>query len=170
MSSAITLACIVFIPIAIVIALRVNATLVFLSLCLGDVLAQFVPNDTTSLNGVLSSSHISANIHTTDNGWKIALIALPVVVTTLIMIHTIKGNSKVLLNLLPAAGLGLVGALLVVPLLPPAAAEGILENSLWQQLINVQGIIVGVSALACLVFLWMQRPKPSSGKHGKHGD
>ena len=48
---------------------------------------------------------------------------MPVVVTISIMIHTVKGNSKVLLNLLPAAGLGLVGALLIVPLLPPAAAE-----------------------------------------------
>jgi hypothetical protein len=170
MSPAITLACIVFIPIAVVVALRVNATLVFLSLCLGDVLAQFVSTQANSLTGVLSSSHITANIHPTDSGWKIALIVLPVIATTLIMIHTIKGNSKVVLNLFPAAGLGLVGALLIVPLLPPAAAQGILENTLWQQLINVQGIIVGVSALACLIFLWMQRPKPSSGKHGKHGD
>jgi hypothetical protein len=170
MSSAITLACIIFIPIAIIIALRVNATLVFLSLCLGDVLAQFISSDTNSLSGILSSSHVTANLHPTSNIWKIILILVPVVVTTIIMIHTVKGNAKVFMNLVPAAGLGLVGALLIVPLLPAQASQNIIDSNLWEQLTNVQSLIVGISGLACLSFLWMQRPKGGGGKHKKHGE
>lgn len=169
MSSAITLACIVFIPVALIVALRVNATLVFLSLCLGDVLAQFVPSEANSLNGFLSSSHVNATIQPTDNNWKIALIALPVLVTTLIMIRSIKGNSRTVINLLPAVGLGLVGALLIVPLLPLGASQGIMNSTLWEQLTRIQGIVVVVSALACLTFLWMQRSKHGGSKHTKHG-
>lgn len=168
MSSAITLACIVFLPIAIITALRVNATLVFLSLCLGDVLAQFVANDANSLTSLFSSSHVSNNVHPADTTWKLILLLLPVVITTIIMIRTIKGGSRLALNLLPAAGVGLVGALLAVPLLPATAASDLINTTLWTQLTRAESLVVGISALACLGVLWLQRPKASSGKHGKH--
>jgi hypothetical protein len=168
-SAVITLACIVLLPIAIIVALRVNATLVFLSLCLGDVLAQFVANNTNdSLSGLLSSSHITASIHPTDNTWRILLLLLPVVITTAMMIHTVKGNSRILLNILPAAGVGLVGALLVVPLMPASAAQDIINSTLWTRITDAQSLVVGISAIACLGVLWLQRPKVGGGKHGKH--
>jgi hypothetical protein len=168
MTSTIMLACIIILPIAVFLALRINATLVFLSLCLGDVLAQFVVADANSLTGLLSSAHVKATINPTSNTWRIGLILLPTVITAVIMVHTIKGNSKMILNILPAAGVGLVGALLVVPLLPLGTAQDIVNTSLWSQITRVQDVIVGGSALACLSVLWLQRPKVS-GKHGKHG-
>lgn len=149
--------------------LRVNATLVFLSLCLGDVLTEFVANDASSVTTLLSKSHVSsAVVSQTNNAWKLILLLLPVVLTTIFMIRTVKGHSRLLLNLLPAAGVGLLGALLVVPLLPATASENIISSSLWVQVTRAQDLIVGGSAVVCMFVLWMQRPKTGEGKHGKH--
>jgi hypothetical protein len=167
MTSAITLALIIIVPIAILVVLRVNAALVFLSLCLGSVLAQFVVTDTHSLTTLLSSSHITASLHPPDNNWRLFLLVLPVIITTVLMLRTVKGNKKIL-NILPAAGVGLVGALLVVPVLPSAAAQNVINNSLWSQLTSYQGAIVAISAVACLLMIGMQRPKNGSSKHSKH--
>jgi ABC-type spermidine/putrescine transport system permease subunit I len=71
------------------------------------------------------------------------------------------------LNLLPAAGVGLLGGLLVVPLLPGGLSHDIVGSSLWDQVLRAQDLIVGVSALICLLVLWLQRPKTGHDKHGK---
>jgi hypothetical protein len=168
MTSAIMLACIVILPIVILFLLRVNAALVFLSLCLGDVLTQFVATNSNTLSGLLSSSHVTATLHPTNNTWRLVLLLLPVVITAAFMVHSVKGNSRKILNILPAAGVGLVGALLVVPLLPAATAETIINNSLWNQLTTYQGVIVVASAIACLSMLLVQQPKGGKGKHSKH--
>jgi hypothetical protein len=162
------LACIIILPIALITFLRVNATLVFLSLCLGDVLSQFVASDANSFTTFFTTTHATANLHPTDSTWKLILLLLPVLITLGIMFHTVKGNSKIVVNMLPAASVGLVGALLVVPLLPASAAQDIINSTLWDQLTRLQSLVVGISALACLCVLWMQRPKTGGGKHSKH--
>lgn len=83
------------------------------------------------------------------------------------MIRTVHGSSKQLLNVLPAIGVGLLGALLVIPLLPPEASDMLLEATLWQQAENIQGTIVGATAVVCLLVLWLQRPSSGGSKHGK---
>jgi cytochrome bd-type quinol oxidase subunit 2 len=168
MTTAIALAAIIILPIAILVTLRVNATLVFLSLCLGNVLTQFVATNTSSLTNLLYSSHINVLLNSPNNNWKLVLLLLPVVITTALMFRTVKGHSRKLLNVLPAAAVGLVGALLVVPLLPSSTAQGLVNNSLWNQLTNYQAVIVSISALVCLSMLVLQRPKGGKGKHGKH--
>jgi hypothetical protein len=150
--------------------LRVNAALVFLSLCLGDVLTQFVASDAQSLLNLLSSSHATPVINTTDSMIKLAILLIPVVLTTLFMIKTVRGHGKLALNVLPAAGVGMLGGLLVVPLLPTTLSLKIIDSSLWLQVQRAQDLIVGASALVCLLVLWMQRPKSGGGddKHKKH--
>lgn len=146
--------------------LRINATLVFLSLCLGDVLVQFVAPDAKSLLGMLSVKSVNTS-NLQGSTISLGLLLLPVILTTLFMIKTVKGKFKLTLNLLPAVGVGLLGALLVVPLLPPGLATNIVASSLWTQVQNAQNLIVGTSALVCLLVLWMQRPK--TGGEEKHG-
>lgn len=166
MSPEVTLGLIVLAPIAFLIALRVNATLVFLSLCLGSVLIQYVVGDANSLIDWLSTSNATPKIHTSQDNLKLALLLIPVVLTSIFMIRTVRGNSKLALNVLPAIGVGLLGALLIVPLLPPGLAHNIVRTDLWDQLTKVQNIVVGASAVVCLLVLWMQRPK--TGGEGKH--
>ncbi len=170
MTPVILLGAIVLIPVMLLMFLRINATLVFLSLCLGNVLVQFVAPDANDLLALLSSSRAGASVHvTTSNMLKLVLLLLPVVLTAVFMIRTVRGHGRLLLNFLPAAGVGMLGALLVVPLLPPGTSQNIVNSTLWHQVSRTQDLIVGASALICLLVLWLQRPKTGHDeKHGKH--
>jgi len=161
----IALAAIVLGPLVLLMLLRVNAALVFLSLCLGSVLVQFVAGDA----GDFLTSHADQvslpTAYTGANTVKLVLLLLPVVLTTIFMIRTVRDQSRLLLNLLPAAGVGLLGALLVIPLLPPGLSHSIVDSSLWTQIRNAQDLIVGGSAVVCLIVLWLLRPKAGKRRH-----
>lgn len=169
MSPEISLAAIILVPLIVLMALRINATLVFLSLCLGDVLVQFVAPDTKSFI-TLFATHNAHVVNASNNDVKLMLLLLPVVLTAFFMIRSVKGHTKLLLNVLPALGVGLLGALLAVPLLSAGLRYGITGSALWQQVERAEDLIVGASALVCLLVLWLQRPKAGGeGKHhGKH--
>lgn len=149
--------------------LRINAALVFLSLCLGDVLIQFVAPDANQFV-TLFSAHGTKAVSSNSYTMQIILLALPVVLTAVFMIRTVKGYGKLALNILPAAGVGLLGALLLTPLLPRGMSIGIIDSPLWSQLQKGEDLIVGLSALICLLVLWLQRPKTGHDKekHSKH--
>ena len=167
MSPELTLGLIVLVPVVLLLLLRINATLVFLSLCLGNVLVQFVAPDANSFMDLFSAK-LPAGVDTGNDNMKLILLLLPVVLTAIFMIRTVRGTGRLLLNLLPAAGAGLLGGLLVVPLLPLGLSHGITDSSLWGQVLRAQDLIVGTSALICLLVLWLQRPKTGHNKHGKH--
>ncbi|HEX4774991.1 MAG TPA: hypothetical protein VH234_05750 [Candidatus Saccharimonadales bacterium] len=164
---SITLAGIMLVPLILLMVLRVNAALVFLSLCLGNVLVQFVAKDTSDFL-TLHADQVTQKVSSAgSNGIKLGLLLLPVVLTAIFMIRTVKGHGRLALNLLPAAGVGLLGGLLVVPLLPSGLSHNVINSSLWTQVTRAQDLIVGASALVCLLVLWLQRPK-TGGKHEKH--
>jgi len=166
MSPAIALSAIVLVPVLVVMILRVNAALVFLSLCLGNVLVQFIAPDANSFLA-LFSAHVPKGVDTGNNFIKILLLLFPVVLTAVFMIRTVRGRGRLALNLLPAAGVGMLGGLLVVPLLPSGLSHNIIDSSLWSQVQRAQDLIVGASALICLFVLWLQRPKTGEGHKGK---
>lgn len=166
-SSLITLVAIIGVPIVAIMVLRINAALVFMALCLGSVLTQFVADDAGWLM-TLAAPNVPKAGSVTESMVKIGLLLLPPLLTAVFMIRTVSG-SKLLLNALPAAGVGLLAALLVVPMLPAGTAVPILASQLWQEVVKLQDLIVGSSALLCLLVLWMQRPKTGhEGKHHKH--
>lgn len=170
MSPEFTLAAIVLIPAVLLMVLRINAALVFLSLCLGNVLVQFVASDASTWLTTFSSSHTTTVVTTTNSNVKIALLLLPAILTAVFMIRTVGDQARLLLNLLPSAGVGVLGALLVVPLLSPNVSRDIIASNLWWQAQQAQNAIIALSAVVCLVVLWMQRPKAggSLSKHKKH--
>jgi hypothetical protein len=84
------------------------------------------------------------------------------------MVKTVKGYPKLILNLLPALGVGLLGSLLLTPLLPTSLSHNIINSSLWSQVQRNQNLIVSVSSLACLFVLWLQRPKTGHKKEKHH--
>lgn len=167
MTPDITLAIIVLAPVVLLMLLRVNAALVFLSLCLGDVLVRFVAGDASDLLAQ-HADQVTQVANADNNTVKIVLLLLPAVLTAVFMIRTVRGKARLLLNAMPAAGVGLLGALLVVPLLSPGLSHNITDSSLWDQAKNAQDIIVGGSAIVCLVVLWLQRPKSGGSHHRKH--
>jgi hypothetical protein len=167
MNPTLTLAAIVVIPAAVLMLLRINAALVFLSLCLGNVLVQFVASDASSWLTTFSSSHTTTVVTTTNSNIKLALLLLPAALTALFMVRTVQSSSRLLLNLLPSVGVGLLGALLVVPLLSPNASHNIIASPLWWHAQQTENLIVGGSAIVCLIVLWMQRPHAGGKKSHK---
>ncbi len=156
-------------PVLILMILRIDAALVFLSLCLGDVLMQFVAPDANQFLA-LFSAHVPKGLDSGNNTIRILLLLLPVVLTAVFMFKTVRNNSKLIANVLPALGVGLLGTLLVVPLLPSGLSNNVLDSQLWVQLQKSKDLVVGVSCLICLFVLWLQRPKHDhkKEKHSKH--
>lgn len=151
------------VPVVLLFLLKVNAALVFLSLCLGDVLVQFAGHDAASIIAGASTS-----AYATTSTIQLGLLLAPVILTILFMLGTVHGQSKRILNLLPAIGVGLLTLLLVVPLLPPGLHYNIVHSSLWQNIQTYESGIVALSTLICLIFLLLSRPKHhGDDKHGK---
>ena len=90
---------------------------------------------------------------------QLVVLLLPAVLTSVFMVLSVHGRGKTLMNLLPAAGTGLLAALLIVPLLPAGTRFGIQAQPLWSELSKLQSLIVGGSAIVGLFFLWAQRRK-----------
>lgn len=150
------------VPVVLMTVLRINAPLVFLSVCLGSVLVRFVGPDALDMVHLFSSK--SGNI--TESTLQLILLLVPVVLTMLCMIRSVKGN-RVVFNILPAAGASFLLLLLIEPLLSPGLIGTITASPLWGQIERSQDLVVGVSALLCLFFLWLQRPKHESDKKHK---
>jgi hypothetical protein len=142
------------VPIIVLTILRINAAMVFLSLCLGYVLVQFVANDTDSLISFIAPNHNSMSAST----WRLVMFLIPVVLTSIIMLFSIKGRLRVAFNVLPAAGVSVLGLLLAVPMVTPGLRGAIQSQTIWWDIAKAQALIVGVSALLSLLFLWTQRP------------
>jgi hypothetical protein len=159
MSPDLTLLLLIGGPALVLMLLRANASLVFLSTCLGAVLLQLVGADANDFFGMFLPSLGGDNL-------KLALLLLPVVLTTIFMIKTEQGTSLVF-NILPALGTGFLLALLIVPLLPGGEAYALQHGQYWDMIQKLQALVVGTSALVCLLFIWMQRPKGHHDKHGK---
>jgi hypothetical protein len=151
-------------PIIILTVLRINAAMVFLSLCLGYVLVQFVANDADSLISFLAPDTDSLSASTL----KLGMLLTPAVLTAMIMAFSIHGRLRSLLNILPAAGVSVLGFLLAVPLFTPGLHYAIQSQTLWQEISQAQAMIVGVSAFISLVFLWALRRSLSHSERGHH--
>ena len=148
----------VVIPVVVLMVLRINATMVFLGLCLGYVLTQFLGNDAKDFaQTFLGHTAMSTTV------MKLVLLLIPVVLTAIIMIRTVR-SKMLILNILPALSVGCLLALLVVPLLPPGTSHAITAMSFWHQAQRLQDLIIGVGALVSLLTLWLLRPKHGSEK------
>jgi hypothetical protein len=141
------------VPIALLTVLRINAAMVFLSLCLGYVLVQFVANDADSLISFMAPNADSISASTL----KLAMLFTPVVLTSVIMLFSIHGNIRAALNILPAAGFAVLALILAVPLFTPGLRYAIQGQSLWHDVGQAQPMIVGASSFISLLFLWTQR-------------
>ncbi|HUS26000.1 MAG TPA: hypothetical protein VMY99_01470 [Nevskiaceae bacterium] len=154
MPDNITLLVALVVPVVLFVGLRINAVMVFLSLCLGEVLVRYVSDDANVMLN-LFSSHQPGTV--SKSTLQIALLLLPAVLTSVFMIFSMHGRMRVVLNVLPAAAASLLGILLAVPLLPPGLRHNLQAQDAWHYLIHAQALIVGVGALTSLLFLWMQR-------------
>ncbi len=161
MSPIVILGLLVGLPLLLAFILRVNAGILFLALCTGSVLSQFVSGDTIKIYDSFfpKSGDITASVI------QLVLLLLPAFLTILFMRYSMKGT-KGLINLLPAAASGLLTALLVVPLLPPGVRYNVLGSDAWSIIEQFQSVIIGAGAFVSLVVLWGSKPR--NDKKGKH--
>lgn len=139
-------------PLIVLTVLRINAAMVFMSLCLGYVLVELVAKDANSLISFLTTDGSFSQAT-----WQLGMLFLPVVLTCIFMVFSIKGHVKTIINLFPAAGVSVLSVLLAVPLLKPGLRYAIESEALWKQIYDAQALIIGASALISLVILWSQR-------------
>jgi hypothetical protein len=164
MNPLVLLGALAIVPIVLLTVLRINAAIVFLSLCLGSVLVRFAGSDASSFVNLMSPSKAL-------NGYviMIALLLLPAIFTMIIMIGTVRGTFGMLLNLLPAISVGLLTVLLVAPLLSAGLYGTIASTSEWHYIMRAQVLVISVGSIVSLLFLLTQRPKRAEhGKHGRH--
>ncbi len=149
------------IPLVLLVVLRVNAAMTFLSLCLGAVLVQYVAGQANDLLQLISPRLGSASTSTV----QLSLLFMPAVVTSIVTIFTVQGRTKVLINILPATAASMLAVLLAVPLLAPHVSAGLETQQVWHYLSNAEALVVSTGAFLSLVFLWSQRK--TFKRHGR---
>lgn len=151
-------------PALVLALLRINAAMVFLSLCLGAALVTYVAGEANSLISWISPSASQLSTSTI----QLILLLGPAVVTCIVTLFSVRGGAKAWFNILPAVATAAFATLLVVPLLPYDFGGGIESLELWDQLERAQALIVGVGAIISLALLWFQR-HGLRGKEKKKG-
>lgn len=161
MPPIVLIALLIGIPILLIFLIHSNAAMVFMALCAGFLLTQFVTDESTNIlssffphNGSLNSSIV-----------QLSLLYAPVLFTALFMKKSVSG-AKALFNIIPAAAVGIVGALLAVPLLPGGVQHNIVTTQAWTSIEQYQAFIVSAAVLVSLLSLWFSKPKPD--KKSKH--
>lgn len=152
-------------PILILTLLRINAAMVFLSVCLGQVLVQTVGTEAiTFINFILPNAGVVS-----ESTAQLIMLFTPAVLTSIFMAFTIHGKMRATLNVIPATGVGALVVLLGVPLLTPGLRYAIEAEGLWHQLSSAQALIITAAATASLLFLWSQRRSAKQHEQGgKH--
>jgi hypothetical protein len=149
------------IPFAVLVALRINAAVIFLATCLGYVLVELVAKDANSLISFLAPQAGSLSQTT----WQLCMLLVPVVLASMVMLFSMKGRVAMTLNAVPAAATSALLVLLAVPLLTPGLRYAIQGEALWGHLSQAQPIIVGAGALVSLLFIRTLRH--GSKHHGR---
>jgi hypothetical protein len=166
MTYLIVLGALALLPIVLIAALRANAAICFMGLCVGSVLVNYTSSDVTTF--VTSFSPAKSVLDT--NQWvQLALLTAPFLLTLFFTRKSVKG-SKQLFNMLPAISAGLLFALLAIPLLAASLQRSIKDQPLYHQLSNLQTLIVFAGALLSLMFILSTHRalRKAEGKHSKH--
>lgn len=151
MNAFVLLALLVLPIIGVAMFLKVNAAVMYMSLCVGQVLVQYIANDTVTVVTSTSSRVSAANV----SSIKLVLLLLPVVATAIFMFHSVYGKSWVL-NLLPAIGSGLLAAIFVKPLLSTSFQRTLNNSTIWHQIIQSQTAIIAIGSFVALFYLWSE--------------
>ncbi|HSX32436.1 MAG TPA: hypothetical protein VLF43_04175 [Candidatus Saccharimonadales bacterium] len=141
------------VPTLLFVVLRVNASMVFLSLCLGAVLVQYVASEAITLMHLMSA-HVSP---VSASSVQLILLLAPAVVTGVVTVFSVQGQLKAFANMFPAFAATSLAILLAVPLLPPGMRTMLEHQGAWHYLSNSEALVVGIGAAMSLMFLWSQR-------------
>ncbi len=145
------------------VLLRINAAMVFLSLCLGEVLVLYVASQANDLLTMLNPN--ASKLSTVSV--QLFLLYAPAVLTASVTLMSVRGKFKTLLNIAPALATSLLAVLLGGPLLSAGVRHAAHSHAMWLYISDAQAFIVAAGALLSLAFLWSQRGsfKPHEKRH-----
>jgi len=135
-------------PVLIVLLLRANSALVFAAICIGFAATHFISSHDI---GVQLAPYIGP---AKDNHIQLVLAFLPAVA---VLVATLRSRDKGLVSLamhaLPALGIGFLTISMALPFLSDETRGDIVSSNLWHVANSMQGLIVGLAALASLILL-----------------
>lgn len=149
------------VPTLALVVLRVNAAMVFLSLCAGAVLVQYV---SPQANDFMKFITPHAN-DISNSTVALGLLLAPAIVTSVVTLLSISGRIRVMTNILPAVASSMLAVLLAFPLLPKHIAATFEKQQAWHILTKAEALVVGAGAIISLFFLWSQRRNFKQDKH-----
>lgn len=142
---------------------RTNAGLVFLSLCAGNTLLQFADKNLSYINTKLEENNLTSRFIVSHSLLRIIIVLIPVVVILVFSKHY-HGKSKWLMQLFPAIATGILGCLIIIPLLSATAQNSIASNTIWSLIQKYQIPIVAIGLLVAIVDV----VQSSHSGHSKH--
>lgn len=164
MTPLVLIAAILAVPVLLINILRINAMMVFLSLCLGVVLVKFVGTEASDTVGILAMGTGKSN----PSLISLVLLYAPAVITSVFMIRSVKSPLKRLLNFFMSFAVSALIVLLAEPYLSASLHTTLTDSVIWTYLEKLETGLITLGAIITLVLLWLQRPKHhDEGK--KHG-
>lgn len=149
-------------PVLLLMLLRAHAAIVFLSLCAGSLLVKYVGYDATTAANMFSSRDSNAFTAVI----LILVMLLPVLLSAFVLRRSVSG-AKMIINIVPAAAVGVVGALLVVPLLPGGIQYNLTNTQIWIFMQQYENFIIGTGILLSLFIMWYSLRKPHHRRHSR---
>lgn len=163
MLSMVIAAGLILLPLVLMLLLRSNGAIAFMSLCLGSVLVTYAAPDMTDF----LTQFAGLGSLMTEQWVKLGLLTLPLIFALIFTAKSVAG-SRQLLNFVPALATGLLLALLVIPLLPSNLQHDIEQYGAWQTLANLRTAVLLGGAFFSMMFLLMtSRPSKHEDKHKK---
>lgn len=142
------LAVVVLGPLVITYLLKSNAALGFLTLCLSFVLS-------TSIIGDLKHLLSQVNLTVAQSTLGIILLVVPLLITLLITRSSSRRKGlKFWLQLAVALCVGGFLALSLGPIMAHSSELDISSSQFWDQLQNIQLLIIGLGAILSLALIW----------------
>jgi hypothetical protein len=147
----------------ILLILRTNAGLVFIALAAGNTLLEFASNNLSYINTKLQSNTATSRFNVSQTSLEIVILLLPAVIIILLTKHD-QGKRKWPIQIFPALATGLLGSLLIIPLLSASAQNSVANSSFWNLAQKYQTPIVAVGLLVSLIVVVVS----SHSSHFKH--
>jgi hypothetical protein len=164
MSALVLFIAAIAIPVFLLYIFQVEASMVYLSLCMGYVLVRFMSPDAVSLISGFYPKETSLSMTTV----KLILLLLPAVLTMVAMFHSVHGTKRII-NIIPSAACGILLIALIEPQLPSNISTTMMNSNYWTQYSHFETLLIGAGSLVCLGFLWTNRkPKHSRPSKGSH--
>jgi len=151
----VVLASLILGPAAITFLLRSNAALGFLTLCLGFVLS-------TSVIGDLKQLLSEINLSVTQSTLGLILLIAPLTITLIFSRGAKKKELFFWLQMIVALCTGGLLALSVAPILASSSEFDLSTSAFWDELQNLQSVIIGIGAILSLFLVWsagLHKPK-----------